>query len=241
MKVLGIETTSKAAGVAVVTEKKIIAEYFLETSKYTHLEKLIPMVDRILKDLDITLREIDGIAVSVGPGSFTGIRIGIACAQGISQALGIPLIAVNTLDSLAYNLPGRDLICPVIDAQRNDVYSVLFTWEEGELRRIWDYSIIEAGTLLKNLLDLGKEVFLLGDGVDKVFNKLENNNNNVNLLLIKKEGLYSMPRASSTAIIGLKELIKGNVTDCFSIKPFYMRKSHAEEKWEEKHGKQKFT
>lgn len=240
MKILGIETTSKGAGVAVVERGRLIAEYYLETGKYTHLEKLIPMVDKVLKDLGVNLEDINGIAVSVGPGSFTGIRIGIACAQGISQALKIPIIPVNTLDSLAYNIRSESLICPVIDAQRKDVYAALFRWEGEELIKVWDYVILNSKLLLKNLIDLEKEVILVGDGANKVF-AVENNDNNVNLLLIKQELLYTMPRASSVAMIGFNKFLRGEKCNGFSVKPFYMRKSHAEEKWEERHGKEILT
>ncbi|MCG0276350.1 MAG: tRNA (adenosine(37)-N6)-threonylcarbamoyltransferase complex dimerization subunit type 1 TsaB [Thermosediminibacteraceae bacterium] len=236
MKILGIDTSSAVATAALLSEEKLLAEYILN-HRHTHLEKLISMIDRLLTDSDTKLEDLDAIAVAIGPGSFTGIRIGMACAQGLSHVYGIPLVGINTLDALAYNLMHcSDFICPAIDAQRGEVYTCLFQWEGENLKRYWDYEIVKAERLAERLVDLDERTILLGDGAKLVAAVLPEE--------VKASGkitfanpLFVMPKASSVARAGLTEFQQGKTFNCFNIRPFYMRKSHAEEKWEERYGK----
>ena len=120
--VLGIDTSSIVATIAIINEEKLLAEYIVNNKK-THSEKMMGVIDNVLADSGVELKDIDVVAVAKGPGSFTGIRIGMACAQGLAHALKKPMIGVNTLDGLAYNLIGTgDLVCPMMDAQRQEVY-----------------------------------------------------------------------------------------------------------------------
>lgn len=242
MYILGIDTSSMVATVALLSEEKLIAEYIVNNKK-NHSEKLMLVLDRVLEDGGISLEEVDAIAVARGPGSFTGIRIGMACAQGISHALDKALIGINTLDGLAYNLMGEGcLLCPVVDAQRGEVYTSLYRWESGNLKRFRDYEVVKAVELVEELMKMPERVVVLGDGAPLVKGFLDeiaadgrksgSGNNNVCIA----HPAFLMPRASSIAAAGLKEYINGNFDSCFSIKPFYIRKSHAEEKWEERHG-----
>ncbi|HHY04464.1 MAG TPA: tRNA (adenosine(37)-N6)-threonylcarbamoyltransferase complex dimerization subunit type 1 TsaB [Thermoanaerobacterales bacterium] len=238
MNILGIDTSSIVAAVAVLNPAKLSAEYLVNNKK-VHSEKLMPIVDRVLKDSNLTLDDIDAVAVSKGPGSFTGIRIGMACAQGIAHACNKPIIGVNTLDGLAYNLMFSDsLICPVINAQRQESYTSLYNWQAGKLCRLKDYLLINNSELAKLLLDLNKEVIILGDAaqliMEKVTTELETSGKQSNIL--KAHPSFLMPKASSIASAGLDAFNKGNYDDCFTLEPFYIRKSNAEEKWEERHG-----
>jgi tRNA threonylcarbamoyladenosine biosynthesis protein TsaB len=236
MHILGIDTSSIVATVAVLNEEKLLAEYIVNNKK-NHSEKLMEVLDKVLKDAYITLNDIDVVAVSKGPGSFTGIRIGMACAQGIVHALGKPIIGVNTLDGLAYNLIGQqDLVCSVINAQRQEVYTSLYRWDNSGFKSLWDYKIVKAEELIKELSKLDQKVVLLGDGVpvlkDALKNHTEDEQEFKNLIFAHPN--FLMPRASSIAAIGLREYKRGNFDSCFSIRPFYIRKSSAEEKWEER-------
>ena len=238
MKVLGIDTSSEVATAALLAEEKLVAEYILN-HRHTHLEKLVSMIDRLLSDSDTKLEELDAIAVAVGPGSFTGIRIGMACAQGLSHVHGIPLVGVNTLDALAHNLMHcGDFLCAAVDAQRGEVYACLYRWEGPELMRFWDYEVIKVGELAKRLTDLNENAVLLGDGAVLVESALPEEVKSSGKIVVAKRP-FTMPRASSVAEAGLKDLKEGRTFNCFNIRPFYMRKSHAEEKWEERYGKGK--
>lgn len=235
-RILGIDSSSIVATAAVLSEKKLFSEYIVNNKK-THSEKMMAIVDQVLKDSGLTINDIDAIAVAKGPGSFTGIRIGMACVQGMAHALNKPLIGVNTLDGLAYNLMGtKDLLCPVINAQRQEVYTSLYRWEDCKLKRLWDYKLIKADTLLEELLGINENIVVLGDGLPILEDSLKNIGNQAEENIISAHPVFSMPRASSIATAALQEYIHGNIQDCFSIKPFYIRKSNAEEKWEEHHG-----
>ena len=231
MNILGIDTSSMVASMALLSEEKLIAEYSVNNKK-THSEKMMGVLERLFEDSGILLRDIDAIAVSRGPGSFTGIRIGMATVQGMAHAAGIPMIGVNTLDGLAQNLLyGDGLICPIIDAQRGDVYASLYRFEEGELIRLWDYEIADAGELCERLSSLGEKVRILGDGVP-VLKRVMKDSSGISLA----HPVAMMPRGSSVAAVGLKRYAEGKTEDCFTVEPFYIRKSNAEEKWEERHG-----
>ena len=126
MKILGIESSSLVASIAIVEDDNMLAEYTVNFKK-THSQTLLPMLDEVMRMLRMELQEVDAIAVSGGPGSFTGLRIGAATAKGLGFALQKPLIHVPTLDATAYNLCGSDaLICPIMDARRNQVYNGLY-------------------------------------------------------------------------------------------------------------------
>ena len=128
MRVLAIDSSGLTATVAVVEDEQTIAEYTVNYKK-THSQTLLPMIDEVKKMIDLDLSSIDAIAVSGGPGSFTGLRIGSATAKGLGLALGKPLIHVPTVDALAYNVYGcGDLICPIMDARRKQVYTGLYSF-----------------------------------------------------------------------------------------------------------------
>jgi tRNA threonylcarbamoyladenosine biosynthesis protein TsaB len=235
-RILGIDSSSIVATIAVLNEDKLLSEYIVNNKK-THSEKMMVVLNQVLEDSGITLNEIDAVAVAKGPGSFTGIRIGMACAQGIAHALKKPMVGVNTLDSLAYNLMGMGgFLCPMMDAQRQEVYTSLYRWGQDELKRLWDYKLIKMDTLLEELLALEEKVIVLGDGLPLLKKSLENHSNKTVKNIVPAHPVFSMPRASSIAAAALQEYNRGNTKDCFSIKPFYIRKSNAEEKWEERHG-----
>jgi len=231
LNILGIDSSSIVATVAVLTQEKLLAEYIVNNKK-NHSEKLMLVLDRVLSDADLSINDIDVIAVGKGPGSFTGIRIGMACAQGLAHAAGKPMIGVNTLDALAYNLiNAQGLLCPMINAQREELYTSLYRWQDGKLVRLWDYELIKADKLAERLLRIPEQIYILGDGVNIL---LQANFKLDNVVLAPRVSL--MPKASSVAMAALERYTSGEVDDCFNIRPFYIRRSNAEEKWEEIHG-----
>ena len=180
MRILAIDSSGLVATVAVVEEEnkisKTIAEYTINYKK-THAQTLLPMIDEVVTMLGMDLHEIDAIAVSGGPGSFTGLRIGSATAKGLGLALEKPLIHVPTVDAMAYNLWGSDaLICPIMDARRNQVYTGIYEFCKAEaeagsceqqlvMQCVKDQCASPVDELVDELNRLGREVIFLGDGV----------------------------------------------------------------------------
>src|SRR5262245_4578017 len=139
MRVLAVETSTLAGGAALLDGGLVVGEYTLDVS-LTHSERLMGAVDRLLSDAGWTVRDLEGLAVSVGPGSFTGLRIGLSTVKGLALALTIPIAAVPTLDALATLLPFAALpVCPVLDARKREVYASLYRWNGTGMRREWDY------------------------------------------------------------------------------------------------------
>ncbi len=179
MKILGIDTSGLVASVALVEDDVLRAE-FTTNDKKTHSQTLLPMLEQIRGMLGLELDSVDAIAIAAGPGSFTGLRIGSATAKGLGLALGKPLVEVPTLEGLAYNLWGTDkLVCPMMDARRNQVYTGLyeFVYQENkgsgdvpgcpgyELRVLTEQCAVEVSEMVEKCNRLGREVVFLGDGV----------------------------------------------------------------------------
>ena len=229
MIILSIDSATPVAGVAIVDNNKILAENFLNTGN-THSEKLLPLIKQTLEGVKLELKSIDGIAVSIGPGSFTGLRIGLATAKALSQVAGIKLVAIPTLDALAQNLAGiAQLICPILNARKGEVYTALYQSNSVELIRQSEYTALSPSALCDELRDLGKPVTFLGDGVFEYKEIIAS--------LLGSQAHWAplhqlLPRAASLAVLGLKELEQGKGENIFTLKPFYLRKSEAEIKWE---------
>ena len=164
MRVLGIESSSLVASVALVTDDILTAEYTVDFKK-THSQTLLPMLDEIVKLLELDMDTIDAIAVAGGPGSFTGLRIGAATAKGLGLALKKPLVHVPTVDAMAYNMWGAEgLICPIMDAKRSQVYTGLYHTRDG-LEVVLEQQPMDMRELAGLLNEKGERVIFLGDGV----------------------------------------------------------------------------
>lgn len=231
MKILSIDTSASVATASVTDDEKLVCEFIINT-KMTHSQTLMPIIDSILKHSEIEISDIDLIAVANGPGSFTGLRIGVSTAKGIAHAKNIPMVGVSTLNSMAYNLPFcKYLISPIMDARREQVYNALYRWENDELKEIKAPRALGIDELLDELKAMGDEVVFLGDGVMVHYDTLKES--------LKDKAIISpacanMQRASSIAPLARKLYDDGKATDCFSIEPVYLRKSQAEREAEEK-------
>lgn len=224
MRILGIESASLVASVAVVTDDVITAEYTVNLKK-THSQTLLPMIDEIMQMLEMPLESIDAIAVSGGPGSFTGLRIGSATAKGLGLALKKPLIHVPTMDAMGYCLYGTSaLICPMLDARRQQVYTGLYHYEEN-FEIVENQCIIDIHELIEKLNERGERVIFLGDGLT------------VNREIIEKEvkvpysfapAQANRQRASAVAALGSVYFREGKTETAAEHKPDYLRKSQAE-------------
>ena len=231
MKVLGIDTSSLATSVAVIEDNKLICEYTINTKK-THSQKLMPMIENMLNISDLNINDIDLIAVCEGPGSFTGLRIGSATAKGLGLALNKPLIHIPTLDGLAYNLYGNTgLVCPIMDARRNQVYTGIYRFEDGEFQVVEEQMAISVQELIEKLNQYGEQVTFLGDGVPVY---------KASLVEGIKQACHFAPahmnrqRAASVATLALKYYEEGKTETAEAHRPDYLRLSQAERERAEK-------
>ena len=173
MKILGIDTSTMAANVAVLEDDKLICEYTINTKK-THSQKLMPMIENILKLSDLDIKEIDAIAICVGPGSFTGLRIGMATAKAMAHVNNIPLIGVNSLEILGANMDlcNRN-ICSILDAQRNQVYMNKYILKDDKITELEEISIKPIDELLEEISSSNEDWVLVGEAVYKYKEKIE--------------------------------------------------------------------
>ena len=169
MRVLAIDTSTLAGGVALVDGERTVAEYVLDI-RLTHSERLMPAIDRVMRDAGWTPPDLTGLAVAVGPGSFTGLRIGVSAVKGLALALSLPIAAVPTLDALAAGLSGAALpVCAVVFARRDEVYASLYRWDGCAMRREWDYVALSPGELAARLRE---PVMLVGEGAASISSPL---------------------------------------------------------------------
>lgn len=230
MKVLGIDTSSQAASIAIMENEKLIAEYTINTKK-THSQKLMIMIEEMFNLSDMKIEEIDLIGVCIGPGSFTGLRIGMSTAKAIAHVRNIPIVGVNSLESLAFNMSfSKYTICPIIDAQRNQVYTNSYSWENNELISKDDINVISIDELIENAKNGPEEVILLGEAISLYKEKIENAKN-INIA----PSSNNISRASSLCQLAINKYNnKIDVHNCYTINPMYIRKSQAEVQYDEK-------
>lgn len=224
MRILGIESASLVASVAVVTGDELTAEYTVNLKK-THSQTLLPMIDEVLRMLEIELDAVDAIAVSAGPGSFTGLRIGSATGKGLGLALGKPLIHIPTIDAMAYNLYGASgLICPIVDARRNQVYTGLYHFMD-KFETVKEQYGAEIKDLIEEINAIGEKVIFLGDGVP-VHQKLIEESIKVPCAFAPAH--VNRQRGASVAALGAVYYGEGRTESARDHKPDYLRKSQAE-------------
>ena len=234
MSILSIDTSSQVSSVAVLSAERVAAEISMQGA-LTHSETLMPHIETALRMARVEKSELEGIAVSIGPGSFTGLRIGLASAKMMAYALHIPLIAVPTLEALAhhYICEGVRLV-PMMDAQKGNVYAQEFMWEVGldglHLREKHALSILPLTEVIAGLENAEQPVILLGDAMQKKTTLALPAN--VRLAPIHAR----MPRAACVGLAALTRLARGEIDDPVTAVPLYLRRSEAEVLWEKRHG-----
>lgn len=223
MKILALDSSGIVASVAVVEDDTLLAEYTVNYKK-THSQTLLPMLDEIAKMTE--LESIDAIAVAAGPGSFTGLRIGSATAKGLGLALKKPLVAVPTVDALAYNLyDAQGLICPIMDARRKQVYTGIYRYEDHRLMTVKDQMAVGIEELLSMLNEMGEAVTFLGDGVP-VFKDIIADKLTVPFSFAPAH--LSRQRAGAVGALGVLYYKEGRTETAAEHKPDYLRVSQAE-------------
>lgn len=234
MKLLALDSSGLVATVAIVTEDAMLAEYTINHKK-THSQTLLPMLDEIVKMVELDMSDIDAIAVAAGPGSFTGLRIGSATAKGLGMALNKPIIAVPTLDGLAYNLYGTDkLICPMMDARRNQVYTGLYEFSDKKFKVKKEQAAVAVEEIVVTINQLGREVIYLGDGAAAYRPVIEEQT---------KVGYEFAPahvnrqRAGAIGALGIQYYQQNRLESAAQHEPIYLRLSQAERERAERNKK----
>ena len=224
MKILAVDTSAKVTSVAVVDESGILAEFNSDT-KLTHSQSLMPMVEAMLSCSQISLDDIDGFACAIGPGSFTGLRIGIGAVKGLAYGNHKSCIGISTLDALAYNLKGFDgIVCSVMDARCNQVYTSIFESSKDSLTSLYGDCAISIDELEKLLENYKKTIFLVGDGANLCYNRLEQNFDNITL----SSDLIKFQKASSVGFLALERMKNGLATTASELIPVYLRLPQAQ-------------
>lgn len=222
MKILSFDSSALVASVSLCEDEKLLAEYTLNNGN-THSETLLPMVESILGFFGISAADVDLFAVSAGPGSFTGVRIGAATLKGLAFASGKPCAEISTLEALAYNLKiHKGLICPVMNARRSQVYTALFRSNGETLERLMPDSAFSISELDGILAKYGEEVALCGDGYDITVKGFE-----LTPLCSVPERLR-LQSAASVAAVALKNYKNGDVCSDRELGVNYLRPSQAE-------------
>ncbi len=233
MWILSIDTATKVTGLAVHFKCGLVAESFLHTGK-THSERLMPMVLQLLEQAGIGFGDLEAVAVSSGPGSFTGLRIGMATAKGIAQVRKIPLIGINTLDALAQNGLGFEgLVAPVLDARKDEVYTALYGIRGREISLIGQYEAVSPAVLAERLGSGRERVLFVGDAVPVYRELLEARLGEGAVFLPDSR---SLPRGAHVGALAAERLARGERDDIYTLKPFYIRPSEAEATWAKKFG-----
>jgi tRNA threonylcarbamoyladenosine biosynthesis protein TsaB len=226
VRILAVETSTLTGGTALLEGDTVVAECRLSLA-VTHSERLLPAVDHVLQASGLRLADVDALAVSVGPGSFTGLRIGLSTMKGLAFATGKPLCGIPTLDALAWGLPfAESPVCPILDAKKGEVYCALYRTAGGRLERLWDYRVVAPEALAAALAqEQPGPVVFLGDGATPFAPVLRR--------LLGDAARFAppaqrLPSAVTVADLARAALERGESMDPAALAPLYLRRSEAE-------------
>jgi len=230
MRILAFETSAKAASVAVLQDGMLLGEY-MQNGGQTHSRTLMKMAQDLLQNCDLNALNVDAVACAVGPGSFTGIRIGLAAAKGFAWGREIPLIGVSTLEAMAKNVAVADgIYCAAMDARRDQVYTACFAMDGGVFHRLTDDSAISLQELQQQLSAFEQNIYLVGDGASLCYGAMSADLPNLNLF---PEHLR-MQRAAGTALLAWEQIQADQIIPAGDVQPNYLRLSQAERERQKK-------
>ena len=222
MKILAIDSSALVASVALCDDVKVLAEYTLNNGN-THSETLLPMIENVMSALSLNIKDVDSFAVSEGPGSFTGVRIGVATVKGLAFASGKPCIGVSTLEALAYNLRShKGIIVPVMNARRSQVYTAIFESDGNDIVRLLPDSAIAISELDELLCKYEQNVYLCGDGYDITVEGFEKTT------VCHVPERLRLQSGASVANVALKKYKNGEFCSDKELGVQYLRPSQAE-------------
>jgi tRNA threonylcarbamoyladenosine biosynthesis protein TsaB len=230
MKVLGMDTSTSCGSVGLIEDEEVISEYLLN-SPVTHSERLLGAIEFVLREARCPIEQVEGWVIALGPGSFTGLRIGVSTVKGLAFATGKPVAGISILDVLASQIaPTSHLICPILDARKKEVYTAFYRYGQGDsLLRQSDYQAIRPEDLVRKIKE---QTIFLGDGVktygDYLLNCLPSS-------AIFPPAPFHVSHGSMVAKLGIELLRKGEHLNLSAFSPVYVRPSEAEMRWQETH------
>ena len=235
MKILAVECSATPASVAILEDDKLIASAYTNV-KLTHSQTLMPMIESTLSSSKTYINEIDGFAISSGPGSFTGIRIGISAVKGLAAVKKTPCVAVSTLFAMAQNYSDTDcIVCAVMDARCNQLYNAIFDIENGVITRLCDDRALMCDELLEEIKNISQSsdkcVIIVGDGADIFYNAAKNIKN-----VKKAHPIRQYQNAVGVGFASLDAFKKGETLSPNDLLPFYLRLPQAERELKAKQG-----
>lgn len=227
---MGLDTSTLMATCAVLSENRLLGEYSLNQDM-THSERLVPMIKEVLDNLNLKIEDIDLYGVAIGPGSFTGLRIGVATIKAFAHLFNKPVVGISTLEAMAFNLPYNEIIVPMIDARRERVYTGIYTWENDTIKCIMEPQVLEIDRLLKILDSNYTRLVVNGDGTlihrelikDTLGHKVQ----------FATMG-QNMCKSSSVGELALIKYKEGISDDFYTLAPEYLRESQAQRELKEK-------
>ena len=220
MKIIGLDTTSQSGSVSLINDNKVLGECLFNVGP-RHSENVVSSLEWLLDTLNTDKKDIDAVAVSVGPGSFTSVRVGVTIAKSLAYSMKVKIVGVSSLEVLAMNIPGTEKsICSVIDAKRDEVYSAVYKYT-GNLLTVEREEKVEA--LGELLADINGPTVFVGDGAVKYREELEANTNSV---LVADS--FNILRSSNCALLGSAKLISGKADNAMELVPNYLRKTDVE-------------
>lgn len=224
MKLLAIETSTMLGGTAIMDGDMLVAESRINV-KVTHSERLMTGIDHALAQAGLKIEDIDVFAVTIGPGSFTGLRVGLSTVKGLVYATGKKLVSVPTMEALAWNIPfSRYDVCPLLDARKKEVYAGIFRWADYGFVRVLNEQAIGIDALMSSIIE---PTIFLGEGALIYRDRIEANPG-VKAFFAKPQHMVSSP--ANAAYLGMKKAMAGEFEDPIALAPMYLRKSEAEMK-----------
>jgi tRNA threonylcarbamoyladenosine biosynthesis protein TsaB len=229
MRILGINTSTSCGSVGLIDNGEIISDYLLNVP-VTHSQRLLGAIELVLREACCPIENLDGWAIALGPGSFTGLRIGVSTVKGLAFATGKPVAGVSTLDVLASQIgPTPYLICPLLDARKKEVYTAFYRYEKGLIKRQSDDQAIRPEELVRSIKE---QTIFLGDGAKTYRDFLVDS---LPTSALFPSAPFHLSHGSMVARLGSELLQRGEYLDLSTFAPIYVRPSEAEIKWQERH------
>ena len=226
MKILSVESSTVAASCC-VTENGFILSRSSVNAGLTHSRTLMSLITHSLHDADLSMDDIEAIAIAAGPGSFTGVRIGVSAVKGLAFPKNLPCISVSTLEGIAYlakGLPFDGIICPLMDARCKQVYTALFSMKDGFITRIGDDEAVSMDSVFEKLRQQNQPILLIGDGAAMCYNEWKDNLTGLHLAPIS----FLYPDAVGVAAVAEQKMLAGETVSAESLLPVYLRLPQAE-------------
>lgn len=226
---MALETATPVCSVAMIQAGIVLAELNIQTGN-THSGRLMPQIAGLIEMTGANIADVEALAVSIGPGSFTGLRIGLTTAKALAYAWGKPIVGIQTLEALAYGCPASDgWVAAMLDAQKGRVYEALYQWKQGWPTEIRPIRIIDAEQSIAEMIEQAVPIMLVGEAVRDYAEKIGKTDN----LVVAPEHCL-MPRAASVGLMGYRKFQQGMAVAATKLNPFYVRRPEAEELWEKR-------